>query len=129
MLSRSVHDTALALNLLAGPDSRDWRSLPADPRDYSVGLEDGVRGLKLGLSLDFGHIEADAEIRTLVAAAARWFEQLGVVVEDVGLLIEPLRPSFEALWIGSFATRLRQIPTQLHAKLDPGFRAAAGRWQ
>ncbi|MFO1085007.1 MAG: amidase [Reyranellaceae bacterium] len=125
VLSRSVHDTALALNLLAGPDSRDWRSLPADPRDYSVGLEDGVRGLKLGLSLDFGHIEADAEIRTLVAAAARWFEQLGAVVEDVGPLIEPLRPSFEALWIGSFATRLRQIPTQLHAKLDPGFRAAA----
>lgn len=125
VLSRSVHDTALALNLLAGPDSRDWRSLPADPRDYSVGLEDGVRGLKLGLNLDFGHIEADAEIRTLVAAAARWFEQLGAVVEDVGPLIEPLRPSFEALWIGSFATRLRQIPTQLHAKLDPGFRAAA----
>ena len=29
------------------------------------------------------------------------------------------------MWIGSFATRLRQIPTQLHGKLDPGFRAAA----
>ena len=26
---------------------------------------------------------------------------------------------FEPLWIGSFATRLRQVPTQLHAKLDP----------
>ena len=111
--------------MLAGPDPRDWRSLPADPRDYSVGLEDGVRGLKLGLSLDLGHVEADDEVRTLVAAAARRFEQLGAVVEEVGPLIEPLRLSFEALWIGSFATRLRQIPTQLHAKLDPGYRAAA----
>lgn len=40
-------------------------------------------------------------------------------------MIDPLQQHFEALWIGSFATRLRQIPTQLHGKLDPGFRAAA----
>src|SRR4029077_4645850 len=40
-------------------------------------------------------------------------------------LSDPLQNSFEPLWIGSFATRLRQIPTQLHGKLDPGFRAAA----
>jgi aspartyl-tRNA(Asn)/glutamyl-tRNA(Gln) amidotransferase subunit A len=125
VLSRNVHDTALALNVLAGPDPRDWRSLPADPRDHTVGLEDGVRGLKLGLSLDLGHVKADPEVRALVAAAARRFEQLGAVVEDVGPLIEPLQNSFEPLWIGSFATRLRQIPTQLHGKLDPGFRAAA----
>jgi aspartyl-tRNA(Asn)/glutamyl-tRNA(Gln) amidotransferase subunit A len=125
VLARSVRDTALALNLLAGPDPRDWRSLPADPRDYLVGLDEGVRGLKLGLSLDLGHVEADPEVRALVASAARRFEGLGAVVEDGGPLIEPLRRSFEALWIGSFATRLRQIPTQLHDKLDPGFRAAA----
>jgi aspartyl-tRNA(Asn)/glutamyl-tRNA(Gln) amidotransferase subunit A len=125
VLSRSVHDTALALNALAGPDPRDWRSLPADPRDYTIGLEDGVRGLKLGLSLDFGHVKADPEVRALVAAAATRFEELGAIVEEIGPLIEPLQKSFEALWIGSFATRLRQIPTQLHGKLDPGFRAAA----
>ena len=125
VLSRTVRDTALALNAMAGPDPRDWRSLPADPRDYTIGLEDGVRGLKLGLSLDFGHVKADPEVRALVAAAARRFEELGAIVEEVGPLIEPLQNSFEALWIGSFATRLRQIPTQLHGKLDPGFRAAA----
>ncbi|MDP2331951.1 MAG: amidase [Reyranella sp.] len=125
VLSRTVRDTALALNVLAGPDPRDWRSLPADPRDYTIGLEDGVRGLRIGLSLGFGHVTADAEVRALVAAAAKRFEELGAHVEDVGPLIEPLQNSFEPLWIGSFATRFRQIPTQLHSKLDPGFRAAA----
>ena len=125
VLARSVRDTALALNVLAGPDPRDWRSLPADPRDHTVGLEDGVRGLKLGLSLDLGHVKADPEVRTLVAAAAKRFEELGAIVEEIGPLIEPLQNSFEPLWIGSFATRLRLIPTQLHGKLDPGFRAAA----
>ena len=125
VLARSVLDTALALNATAGPDARDWRSLPADPRDHTVGLDDGVRGWRIGLSLDLGHVKADPEVRELVAAAARRFEGLGAHVEDVGPLIEPLQNFFEPLWIGSFATRLRQIPSQLHGKLDPGFRAAA----
>ena len=125
VLARSVLDTALALNVLAGPDERDWRSLPADPRDYTIGLDDGVRGWRIGLSLDFGHVPADPEVRDLVAAAARRFEALGAIVEDVGPLIEPLQRSFEPLWLGGFAVRLRQVPTQLHGKLDPGFRAAA----
>ena len=125
VLARSVLDTALALNEAAGPDPRDWRSLPEDPRDHTIGLDDGVRGWRIGLSLDLGHVTADPEVGALVTAAARRFEQLGAHVEEVGPLIEPLQKSFEPLWIGSFAVRLRQIPTQLHAKLDPGFRAAA----
>jgi aspartyl-tRNA(Asn)/glutamyl-tRNA(Gln) amidotransferase subunit A len=125
VLARSVLDTALALNATAGYDPRDWRALPDDPRDYTVGLDDGVRGWRIGLSLDFGHVKADPEMHELVEKAARRFEEAGARVEDVGPLIEPLQQSFEPLWIGSFAVRLRQIPTQLHGKLDPGFRAAA----
>jgi aspartyl-tRNA(Asn)/glutamyl-tRNA(Gln) amidotransferase subunit A len=125
VLARSVLDTALALNATAGPDPRDWRSLPAEGRDYTIGLDDGVRGWRLGLSLDFGHVKADPEVRALVEAAARRFEALGAHVEEVGPLIAPLKDSFAALWSGSFGVRLRQIPTQLHGKLDPGFRALA----
>jgi aspartyl-tRNA(Asn)/glutamyl-tRNA(Gln) amidotransferase subunit A len=125
VLARSVLDTALALNVMAGPDPRDWRALPADPRDHTIGLDDGVRGWRIGLSLDLGHVPADPEVRELVAKAARRFEELGAHVEEVGPLIEPLQPPFEVLWSGSFGVRLRQIPTQLHGKLDPGFRALA----
>lgn len=125
VLARSVLDTALVLNATAGPDPRDWRSLPAEGRDYTIGLDEGVRGWRIGLSLDFGHVKADPEVRALIETAARRFESLGAHVEDVGPLIEPLQNSFEPLWIGSFATRLRQIPTQLRDKLDPGFRTAA----
>ena len=123
VLARSVLDTAMVLNLTAGPDPRDWRSLPAEARDYTIGLDAGVRGWKIGLSLDLGHVKADPEVRELVAAAARRFEDLGAHVEEVGPMFEPLQEHFEPLWIGSFATRFRQIPTQLHGKLDPGLRA------
>ena len=126
-------DTALALNATAGPDPRDWRSLPAEPRDYTIGLDEGVRGWRIGLSLDFGHVKADPEVRELVAAAARRFEALGAHVEDVGPLIEPLQNSFEPLWIGSFAMRLRQIPTSSTASSIPASaprprRAWRSRW-
>lgn len=123
VLARSVLDTAMALNVTAGPDARDWRSLPAEARDYTVGLDAGVRGWKIGLSLDLGHVQADPEVRDLVAAAARRFEDLGAHVEEVGPMFGPLQEHFEPLWIGSFATRFRQIPSQLHDKLDPGLRA------
>jgi aspartyl-tRNA(Asn)/glutamyl-tRNA(Gln) amidotransferase subunit A len=123
VLARTVLDTAMTLNLTAGPDPRDWRSLPAEARDYTVGLDAGVRGWKIGLSLDLGHVKADPEVRELVAAAARRFEDLGAHVQEVGPMFEPLQQHFEPLWIGSFATRFRQIPSQLHAKLDPGLRA------
>src|SRR5581483_6024073 len=125
VLARSVLDSAMALNVMAGSDPRDWRSLPDDPRDYTIGLDDGVRGWKIGLSLDLGHVKADPEVRELVEKAARRFEELGAHVEDVGPLIEPLQKPLEVLWSGSFGVRLRQIPTQLHGKLDPGFRALA----
>ena len=125
VLARTVLDTAMALNITAGPDPRDWRSLPADARDYTVGLDAGVRGWKIGLSLDLGHVKADPEVRELVAAAAKRFEELGAHVEEVGPMFEPLQQHFEPLWIGGFATRFRQIPTQLHGKLDPGLRALA----
>jgi aspartyl-tRNA(Asn)/glutamyl-tRNA(Gln) amidotransferase subunit A len=123
VLARTVLDTAMALNLTAGPDPRDWRSLPDEARDYTVGLDAGVRGWKIGLSLDLGHVKADPEVRELVAAAARRFEDLGAHVEEVGPMFEPLQQHFEPLWIGAFATRFRQIPSQLHTKLDPGLRA------
>ena len=125
VLARTVLDTAMALNITAGPDPRDWRSLPADARDYTVGLDAGVRGWKIGLSLDLGHVKADPEVRELVAAAAKRFEELGAHVEEVGPMFEPLQQHFEPLWIGGFATRFRQIPTQVHGKLDPGLRALA----
>jgi len=125
VLSRTVLDQALALNVMSGPDPRDWRSLPAEPRDYAADLDGGVSGWRAGVSLDLGGVEADPEVRRLVAAAAQRFEELGAHLDDVGPLIEPLQAQFEPLWLGGLATHLRQIPSRLHDQLDPGFRAAA----
>ncbi|MEY2953005.1 MAG: Acylamidase, partial [Pseudomonadota bacterium] len=53
--SMGVEDCARMMNVLAQPDARDWTSLPPDGRDYTVGLHDGVRGLKLAYSPTLGY--------------------------------------------------------------------------
>src|SRR3954451_1605283 len=46
-LVRTVADAALMLTVIAEPDPRDWLGLPVDRRDWRIGLEDGVRGLRI----------------------------------------------------------------------------------
>ena len=43
-MTRTVHDAALLLNVIAGPDERDLLSLPAEATDYLAACEGGVRG-------------------------------------------------------------------------------------
>ena len=81
-MTRSVADAALMLNVLSLPDARDWFGLPYDPRDYRIGLDDGVRGLRIAYSADLGYAPIDGEIAQIVKAAALRFGELGARVEE-----------------------------------------------
>ncbi|MFD2258037.1 Asp-tRNA(Asn)/Glu-tRNA(Gln) amidotransferase subunit GatA [Luteolibacter algae] len=52
-LTRSVDDAALILQAIAGHDERDSTSLDAPVPDYSSKINDGVRGLKLGIPAEY----------------------------------------------------------------------------
>jgi len=53
----SVRDAAMMMNVLKKPDARDWTSLPPDATDYNVGLEDGIRGLRIAYSPTLGYAQ------------------------------------------------------------------------
>ena len=61
-LTRSVRDAALALGVIAGFDPRDSTSSSRPVPDYLAGIEDGVRGLDVGVvrEIDAGALPADA---------------------------------------------------------------------
>src|SRR5437868_2989116 len=46
-LTRSVGDAALMLSVIGGPDERDMAAWNTPVPDYRVGLDDGVRGLRV----------------------------------------------------------------------------------
>jgi len=124
-LTRSVADAAAMLNEMAKPDAGDCFALPYDGCDYLAGLDTGVEGLRIGVSLDFAEARPDAEIADCVNAAAQTFATLGAHVESVGPLTTALRPRFELYWLAGFANTLRSLPRPQWDLLDPGYRALA----
>jgi aspartyl-tRNA(Asn)/glutamyl-tRNA(Gln) amidotransferase subunit A len=55
-LARDVSDAALMLQVLAGLDPKDSTSALAPVPDYLAALQEGVRGMRIGLSRDYDHI-------------------------------------------------------------------------
>jgi aspartyl-tRNA(Asn)/glutamyl-tRNA(Gln) amidotransferase subunit A len=124
-LARTVADAALMLNELVKPDARDPYALPPDGRDYRIGLDDGVRGLRVAWSPGLGGAEPDAEVLALTTRAAERLAALGAVVEEVGPVFEPLAPLFTDYWFAGFAYRYRTIPETNRDLMDPRLRAFA----
>ena len=119
-MTRTVADAALMLNVLSLPDSRDWLALPYDGRDYRIGLEDGVRGLKIAFSPTLGYVEVDPEIAASVAAAADAFAELGATVEQVDPGFDDSLEIFQAHWYVGAANLLRGYSAEQQARIDPG---------
>ena len=63
-----VADAALMLSVIAQPDARDMAAWNTPAPDFTAGLDDGVRGLRVALSPRLGHVAAlDPEIEAAVA--------------------------------------------------------------
>jgi aspartyl-tRNA(Asn)/glutamyl-tRNA(Gln) amidotransferase subunit A len=127
-MTRTVTDAALMLTVLAMPDARDWHALPYDGRDYRIGLEQGVRGLKIAFSPTLGFAEVDPEVAAAVADAARVFEELGAIVEETDPGFADPQETFATHWYVGAANLLSGFSPEQRAMVDPGLReiAAAG---
>ena len=83
-LARSVLDSALALNALAGHDPRDPASLRVQPRDYAAGLErgtEGAAGTRVGVVESFGWDLTEPGVKTAFDSAMARLGTLGVDVK------------------------------------------------
>lgn len=124
-LTRTVDDAALLLNVMSKPDIRDWHAVPYDGRDWRVGLNDGLKGLKLAYTDRLGGATPDTEVARLCRGAMSRVSLDGVDVVELDEVVEPLRPQFEAYWKAGFAHRLRSVAPDKRNELDPGFRKLA----
>ncbi len=80
-ITRSAEDAALMLQVMSGPSPEDPTSLPE--RFDAATAVPSVQGLRIAYSPDLGHARVDDEVATLVADAARTFEAMGAMVEQV----------------------------------------------
>ena len=121
----SVADAALMLTVLAQPDARDWTSLPPDGRDWRMGLDGGIRGLRLAWSPTLGYAKVDAEVAAACAAAVRELEALGAQVEAIDPGFEDPLEITTGLWFVGMWTIWSSLSAEQQALADPDFAAQA----
>lgn len=119
-MARRVADLALMLTVMAERDGRDWYALPAEHRDFRIGLNEGVRGLRIAASLDLGYAKVDPQI------AAAFKQALGVLA-DMGAIVEEADPGFASpnamfkrFWYSAAAQVVRKLSPEARAQIDPG---------
>ncbi len=98
-MARTVHDAALMLNAIAGPDERDLLSLPADATDYLAACDGGVRRLRVAWSPTLGYAKVDPQVASVTEAAARVFDS------SLGCKVEAADPGFESPCSTSYSPR------------------------
>jgi aspartyl-tRNA(Asn)/glutamyl-tRNA(Gln) amidotransferase subunit A len=86
-LTRTVRDTALVLNAIAGHDAADPGSAPAPAADYTSDLDRGLQGLRVGFVRHFHErdMEADRDVAASLENAVRVLKGEGAVVRDITL--------------------------------------------
>jgi aspartyl-tRNA(Asn)/glutamyl-tRNA(Gln) amidotransferase subunit A len=78
-LTRCAADAGLAMNVLAGFDPADPTSLDLPAEDFTVGLDAGVKGLRIGLLRRFHERDFAADPKMIAA-----FEATAAVLRDLG---------------------------------------------
>jgi aspartyl-tRNA(Asn)/glutamyl-tRNA(Gln) amidotransferase subunit A len=122
----SVADAALMLTVLAQPDARDWTSLPYDGRDYSVGLNDGIRGLRIAWSPALGYAKnVHPEVAAACAKAVESLSALGAQVEAVDPGFDDPLEITCGLWFVGAWTLWNTLTADQQKVTDPDFSAEA----
>lgn len=84
-MTRTVEDNALALTALSGWDKKDSTSAQLEVPDFTKGINDGVKGLKIAVPKEYMGDGIDDEIKAQVEKAIATYRELGATVEEVSL--------------------------------------------
>jgi aspartyl-tRNA(Asn)/glutamyl-tRNA(Gln) amidotransferase subunit A len=84
-LTKTVHDSALLMNAIAGHDSHDSTSLNAPVPDYSRNLGRDLKGIRIGLPKEYMIEGVDPAVKSAVMAAVKQLDGLGAEIVEVSL--------------------------------------------
>lgn len=119
-MTRTARDSALLLDVIARPDTRDWHSLPHDPVSH-VPDAPSLRGLRIAFSPTLGFATVDPEVAALVAAAVDRMAEAGAIVTRIDPGFDDPIETFRTLWWAGAKAALAHVTDR--SVLDPNLAA------
>jgi len=84
-LTKTVHDSALLMNAIAGHDSHDSTSLNAPVPDYTKNLGRDLKGIRIGLAKEYMIEGIEPAVKSAVMTAVKQLGSLGAEIVEVSL--------------------------------------------
>ena len=84
-LTKTVRDSAMIMNAIAGHDPQDSTSLIDAVPDYAAALGRDLRGVRLGLPREYMIEGIDPQVKSAIDAALKQLQALGTELVDVSL--------------------------------------------
>lgn len=82
-MTNTVADCALVLGVMAGPDREDPFSAGRQSQDYTASLQQGVKGMRLGLPRNYFFDNIDPEVEQAVRQAVAVLEGQGASIVEL----------------------------------------------
>ena len=107
-LARDVRDAAMLLNVMAGPYPENPMSILEEPPDFTLGLDGGVKGLRVAYAPSIGRMPVDPEVRAIVRDAAGLIGDLGAEVDEIDPDVDgmTLREAFRTIFVSDMSAGL-----------------------
>ncbi|RFU85444.1 amidase [Streptomyces triticagri] len=122
-MTRDAADAALVMDVISGPDARDWSQLAPPPGSFRDGLDAGVRGLRVAYSPTLGgQVPVQPAVAAAVRGAVERLAELGAHVEEVDPDFSDPVEAFHTLWFSGAARVTQHFSDAQRAALDPGLR-------
>ncbi len=120
-LSLDVRDCALVLQAISGHDPHDSTSVDLPVPDVVASLEAGVRGLRVGVPVEFFGEGLHPGVRQAVLEAVRVLEGLGARVEEVALpTLEYALPTYYLIACAEASSNLARYDGVAYGYRSPG---------
>jgi aspartyl-tRNA(Asn)/glutamyl-tRNA(Gln) amidotransferase subunit A len=84
-LTKTVRDSALIMNAIAGHDPQDSTSLNEPVPDYTAALGRDLKRIRLGLPKEYMIEGIDPQVKTAIDVAVKQMQSLGAEIVDVSL--------------------------------------------
>jgi aspartyl-tRNA(Asn)/glutamyl-tRNA(Gln) amidotransferase subunit A len=84
-MTQTALDAAMMLNAMAGFDAKDSTSVNKEVPDYTLRLNEPLKGLRIGLPKEYFGAGLNPDIAACIQSAVKQFESMGATVKEISL--------------------------------------------